>query len=267
MFKKLILLLPFIIQSVLAQDSTYSLDTIRNEYKSFNYVNVINKSVEILITHRNIPSKDLVEIYLLKGSSHFALQEDTLAKYSFLEILKIDSLFTPDTISVSPKIVRFFNEVKSSYLSSRMIVKKAPVDSLKWFNHYNQLYKERVNLFRNSLYRSLVFPGLGHLYAGDSKGWYLTAAGVLSFTSSVYFIIRTNDKKSEYLLAQEPETIEEKYKSYNDSYKFRNISFIVFGAVWLFSQIDIISTVFPEPSNLQIYLSPGEMNFAFSIPF
>jgi hypothetical protein len=223
-----------------AQNYSDSLKKIENDYKSFRYEEVI-KSADNLLEVNSIPSGVKTELYMMKGISHFVILEDTLAKYSFLEILKIDPSYSPDSIIISPKIVKFFNEIKENYawyyvpketIPEEPVINISIADSLKVYN----------NKFRSSVIRSLIFPGLGHLFLDKEIGWYLTVPAALSFISSVYFIINTENRRSDYLVEQNPTEISGKYKAYNSSYKLRNVSITIFGVIWLFSQFDILNS-------------------------
>jgi hypothetical protein len=69
----------------------------------------------------------------------------------------------------------------------------------------------------------------------------------------LYYIIDTGNKRMSYLNAQDPDLISEKYKSYNSSYKMRNISIIVYSAIWLFSQFDILTSDYIELYSPPLY--------------
>jgi hypothetical protein len=255
-----------------AQDYVDSLKVIEENFKSFRYADVIQKTSDIL-QYQHIPPDTLINIYMMKGISHFTLQEDTLAKNSFLEIVKIDSSYSPDSVIISPKIVNFFNDVKKSYLTSLPRETEEPVVNIDSLDSlYLPLYQQALNSYsdtlKNSLIRSLLFPGWGHIYTGDSKGWYLTFAGGLTFVSSVYFIIQTENKHSEYLNEKNPELVSSKYDSYNSYYKVRNISIILYGAVWLFSQFDLFTSSIDNFPVINLDITPsGLANLSFKISF
>ena len=87
----------------------------------------------------------------------------------------------------------------------------------------------------------MIYPGIGHLYDGQKvKGWILTTLTTLTLASSVYFFIDANKKKNAYLDEKNPIYFDSKYSDYNKSYKYRNYSFIALGAVWLYSQLDLL---------------------------
>lgn len=269
MIRKLITYILLFTASALAQNYYDSVNVIKNEYKTFNYVEVIRRSNDILLKKNHVPQTLIKDVYLLKGSSHYALREDTLAKFSFIEILRIDSTYSPDSVSTSPKIIRFFSEVKNAFISKLETgaIESVP-DSLEMIKRYDELYDLRLDQLKNSLYRSFIFPGLGHLYVNDKTGWYLLSAGTIALASSVYFIIDSDNKRYAYMNENDPDEMNSKYNDYNLSYKLRNISLIAYGAIWLFSQIDLISSIENiriNDQDMQVFLQPGYLNLSFRI--
>jgi hypothetical protein len=247
-------LIPFLLlfsTAVSAQNYSDSVYQIENDFKSFKYEEVIRKSADLLSID-TLPSVLKPQLYMMKGISHFVLLEDTLAKDSFLEILKINPQFYPDSIVTSPKIITFFNDVKDKYQWYYMPKPQADADTIEQVNLV-ELYHLYKHKFRTSVVRSLLFPGLGHLYLENNTGWILAIPGGISFLSSLYYIIDTGNKRMSYLNAQDPDLISEKYKSYNSSYKMRNISIIVYSAIWLFSQFDILTSDYIELYSPPLY--------------
>jgi hypothetical protein len=248
-----------------AQSYQDSVSRIEDDFKSFNYKEVIAGSSELL--EQDTLSADLkIRLYMMKGISHFVILEDTLAKYSFLEILRLDPGFTPDSSTTSPKIIDFFDEIRENYAwyYNPPVMVQLPVDSVELLSPAESFrqYKEKM---RVSVIRSLLFPGLGHLYLNNNIGYYLAIPAGISFLSSVYFLIDTENKRKDYLNAQEPSLIDSRYKSYNSSYKVRNTSILIFSAVWLFSQFDILFTDYIEPYHPG-YLA-GETGITISLNF
>jgi hypothetical protein len=263
--KKIIPFLLLFSSAVYSQSYSDSVYYIEEEFKTFNYEEVIRRSSELL-SEEKVPSELKAKVYMMKGISHFVLLEDTLAKYSFLEILRINPQFYPDSIATSPVILKFFTEVKENY-AWYYIPEKA---ELKEGDSIEQIipgdifirYKEKL---RVSVIRSLLFPGLGHLYLNNNNGWYLTVPAGVSFLSSVFYLIDTQNKREEYLNTQDPLRINSKYQEYNSSYKIRNVSIIIFSAIWLFSQFDILFTDYIDPHTSHIAILPFDQSTFFSL--
>ena len=153
----------FLVFSILvsAQQKT-NMDEIRSKYESFEYKDVITLSEKCLTLKDSVSRQDLMEIYMMKAVSHYALTEIPQVRKCFIEMLKIDNNFEPDSDIVSPKIVNLFDEVKNDFMQTRtehQIVISSELDSLRLAD--NEAFLNRLSLQRNTLLRSLVFPGWG----------------------------------------------------------------------------------------------------------
>ena len=236
----------FCIDISFSQQVNESLNIIIENFKNFEYAEVIRLSQNLLKNNNELNDDQLIEIYTMKGVSHYSFGEDDYARESFLEILKMDSSFTLDQNKISPKIITLFNQVKREYLKnlSEEIPEEKPLQIVRVDTVFvPQIVKdvESENKLKNSLIRSVVFPGVGHFYNGsETKGWILTSLSALSLTSIVYFIIDSNKKEKEYLQERDINLIEDKYDLYNFSNRMKNISIGSFAAVWLYSQIDLL---------------------------
>jgi hypothetical protein len=220
------------------QDSLISL---KRNLEKFEYSSVINGANRLLLQKDRLLKKEIIEVYRLKGISHFALAEDENAERSFVEILKIDSTFTLDSTRISPKIISFFKKVKDDFYTRDIQENKksaARIDTVYVPRVYEQKIGNRVS---QALIRSIIFPGLGHLYQGSSlKAWTLTGLSAAAIGSIIYFSIDTNKKEELYSKETDPGLIEYRYDKYNRAYHLRNISIAAFAVIWLYSQIDLL---------------------------
>jgi len=236
----------FCVDFSFSQQVNDSINVIIESFKNFEYAEVIRLSEDLLKTNEGLGNNQLIEIYNMKGVAHYSFGEDSDARKSFLEILKIDTSYTPDRNKTSPKIITFYNQVKKEYLKNlpRNEIEEKPIQTMK----VDTVFIPRVvkdveseNKLKNSLIRSLILPGVGHLYNGaNTKGWVLISLSAVSLTSIIYFIVDSNKKEEEYLQERERDLIEDKYDSYNLSNKMKNISIGSFAVIWLYSQFDLL---------------------------
>ncbi len=225
---------------IFAQQKGNAISNLKNELETFQYNKVIADADSILNSKQNINPEELIIIYKLKGVAQFSLSDEEGAKISFINILKIDSTYQFDSTDTSPKIITFYNQVKNEYQQilprQKQYVKVDTVFVPKPVNDNSSM-----NIFKQAMIRSVLIPGLGHLYLNENvKGTILTSLSVLTLSSSIYFIIDSNKKERQYLNAVDPNAIQDSYNKYNTSYKLRNFSLISFAAVWLYSQIDLL---------------------------
>jgi hypothetical protein len=198
----------------------------------------------------------------MKGISHFSINEDDSAKYSFRQILKLDSTYSLDSSKTSPKIVSFFNDIKNNYRKEQIEIRKlaaARTDTV-FVPQYVRNINSEENL-KTSIALSIIFPGVGHLTRGYTvKGWIFTALTAATLGSTIYFTYETNRKQRDYMNQTQASLIATKYKSYNTAFKKRNLSIIALAAVWLYTQIDLLFISNNAQNKIQTVSLP-QMNY------
>ena len=219
-----------------------SLTIMKKSFDQFKYGDVISIANRLLLKKTPLTRDEILNIYKLKGISHYSLSEDDAAKKSFIEILRIDTSYTLDSTKISPKIISFFKQVKGDYIRQQKDIEARTVVRIDTvYVQKMQFDFEHENRLKNAIARSLIVPGLGHLYLDvNFRSVFLTVLGSASLAASVYYFFQSEEKEKEYLIETDPGMIESRYSDFNDSYKYRNISLISFGIVWLYSQIDLL---------------------------
>lgn len=244
--------------SIAAQDS---LQLMKKRFDQFKYGDVISLANKLLLKKAPFTRNDIIEIYKLKGISHYSLSEDDAAKKSFIEILRIDTSYTFDSTKISPKIISFYNQVKQDYIQQQKEIEARTVVRIDTVYvpkiKYDIKHETRL---KNAVARSLIVPGLGQLYLQSSfKNIAFTVLGSAALVSSVYYFIKTEQDEKAYLIETNPEKIESKYNDYNISYKRRNISLITFGVLWVYSQLDLL--FFSDYESSESILSNSSLNY------
>ena len=226
---------------ITAQQNVNPIDTLVRLFESFQYPKVIAACDSLLKNNLTFTEKQLIEIYRVKGISEFSLLEEENAKKSFIAILNLDSEFELDSSSTSPKIIYFFNNVKSKYIDDLNRQKELQTkQGTLYTSRVAQNIAVKENL-KKAMLRSIVLPGMGHIFIGEkTKGLILTSLSAVSFCSMIYLIFNTNKRQNDYQSETDPNLMVERYNDYNNSYKFRNASIITFAVIWLYSQVDIL---------------------------
>jgi hypothetical protein len=244
-----------------AQDLDPRLTPVLKELKTFNYELVINRSTELLSGAAGLTRTDSLELYRMIGISNFSLLNMPEALHAFGLLLELDPDYKLNVLDTPPKIINYFSEVKKLYFGNT----PQPLTIVQ----YDTVYQRSFTRDRQLAY-SLLFPGLGHLYGDmDSKGWALVSAGTLSLAAAIYFSIDSADKEDDYLKETDPARIEHLYKEYNNSYHMRNISYVIFGAIWVYAQVDLLFLEeFRITNNLSIRYNPAaKSSLIFSYSF
>lgn len=241
----LFLLLLTVTISNSAQQTKNPFDRLLKLFETFQYHRVITLADSLLNYEYNFTNEQIIEIYRVKGISEYSLLEEANTKKSFLAILNLNHNFELDPEITSPKIISFFNNVKSEYLidltkqKEKQIENQKPQDTL-YTTKIVQSFTAKENL-RKAMMRSLVMPGWGQIFAGEkTKGYILTSLGTISLGSMLYFIFNANQKQDAYLSEKDSYLIAERYNDYNNAYRLRNASIISFTVIWLYSQIDLL---------------------------
>ncbi len=248
--KTTLLLLLCILCRVWATDAL-DIDKITELYKNFDYEQVIKES-EHFLKNENLPQETRLAILEMKAISHYSLLQMNKAYNCFVQLLNEDENFALDPVKTSPKIVSFFNDIKDNFVKQ-----KSTIPVINNIIKTDTVFVTQTTFPTKSVVkRSLVIPGWGHIYCGQKvKGSLLTTLGIASAATATYFTITCRDKEKDYLNETNKTEIQEKYDTYNNAYKMRNISIATFAAVWLYSQIDILH--FNQNNNsVQISVAP-----------
>lgn len=220
-----------------AQTRSVEIEIMQQHLVNFEYDSVVTMADKMLADKRSFSESELLEIYRMKAIAHYSLLEMNAALNSFVEILKIDPDYSLDPVRTSPKIVKFFSEIKSNIrqkASPPETIQPVKTDTVK-------LIMDTGSVYRNTLVRSMLLPGWGHLYLQNhKKGWLLSALSTATLGSAIYYIFDSRNKQKAYLNEIDPSMMDTKYNSYNRSYKTRNILISAYALLWLYSQTDIL---------------------------
>jgi hypothetical protein len=236
-----VIIILFIAPSVYAQEHTASLSDVRKAYEEFDYDRVISISERLIASPDTFSASSRIMLLTLNGVAHFIKGDEIPARKSFFEVLKIDSTFTLDSVSYSPKIVEFFNQARKGIPQPTEL--QRVLNEQKTINDHTPLNPQHVasHSFSNILARSMLLPGWGHLTVESSpKGWFLTAAAAITVASSIYYVVKTNNRESEYLNETDRQNIAKKYEDYNSAYKTRNIFLGAYAVIWTVAQVDLL---------------------------
>lgn len=277
--KKLILLIiffQFFTFGVFAQNRV-ALDTLNTQFQSFNYSGVISIAEDLLKSKNQFSENELIEIYLIKGISHFSLGQSNLVKDSFFEILNLNGDYKINSSEVSPKIINEFEKIGNEY--RRFISNKESLITVKTDTlvQIDTLYiQSSTDLYSESIIRSIAIPGWGHLYSGnETKGLIIASVSALTLGSMIYFIVDADNKRSKYLNEINPLLIDKKYNDYNTSYKIRNSLIATYAVIWIYTQIDIlflseipyIPEIGSSNNNSSANFIPSDIQFSFQLQF
>lgn len=240
-----------------AAEPDSAFNKIMNDFKSFRYESVIHKTNALLQSETVLEKSRTLELYRVKAVSHYSLGQEDSARAAFIRILKIDPGFSPDPVNNSPKIIDFFNRIKSDLPA---ITETPEKNDKQEMSRQTEMRRSgpAMKPFRSVFIRSLVFPGWGHYYLEQKKkGTLLGVANIAALAPVIYYSLQTAEKEKDYLNEIDPEKIKSAYDDYNAVYKIRNICIGIYAVLWLYTQIDISSMALtPEVQSQAITIQP-----------
>ena len=150
-------------------------------------------------------------------------REEAIKTFNRLLDLKPD--FILDPIKVSPKIINVFNEAKT-----KEVLQMSVTESLK-----DTIYIERKAPL------TILIPGVRQIQRNKKvKGYAIIAAEMISLAALGFSQFYYTQSHNEYLSAENPQTINEKYEIYNGWYKKRLIFISTSTIIWLYNMIDAL---------------------------
>jgi hypothetical protein len=253
----------------LGQKFSPKLETLMNQFKTFNYNSAIQTADSMLVNVNGLTTTDLCEIYRMKGTAHYSLMDMTGALSSFIELLKLNPSYQMDSTYNSPKIIVFFEEIRGNFqpqsITNEVDSPLVKLDTLVAI--HNQA--EVPSNYKKAAVFSLIAPGSGHITSGmKTKGWILLTISGLSMGTGIYYTVETNKLEDKYLQAYEKNEIKAKYDAYNKTYKKRNVAFLSFGIIWLYTQIDfLLLSDLTCNDDLQLSLKKDQKHLLFSLTY
>ncbi len=222
-------------KGVAGQDFHPDIIKIRQNFKNFDYRSVIDSSNVLLRNTADLDTADILELHRLSAVAYFSTTRMDSALLGFIELLKIDPSYELDKRENSPRIIDFFNEIKRNY--------KSPASIAEGIRQEKTIDTVLVSpaVTNHFIAYSMLFPGAGHRLVGEkTKGWILSGLSVFSLGTAVYYTVEANKREKDYLNAIDKAEISARYDDYNQAYQIRNAAWVLFGAVWLYTQVDLL---------------------------
>lgn len=213
------------------QSDTALLREIERAYNELNFTEAEIKAETALENYERFKGDELTQIHKILGLIYFSQNRQAEARTQFENALSLSPDLELDSLMVSPKIMEFFNQVKTDFTEARQNT-DAP----------SQVRYVLVSDPRPAAaMRSMVLPGWGQLYKGEQrKGIVLLSMWTVGIVGSVVTHIARNDARDDYLAATNPAQIESRFDRFDTLHKLRNNLLLFSAGVWLFSYFDAI---------------------------
>jgi tetratricopeptide (TPR) repeat protein len=235
-----ILLVSFILiglgfaQTVTRDSLEIMLGKAKNHYYNGEYQSAIRELENALLYLRQLKQTDQVEAYKYLAFSYVAFGDRIKAKEQFKNALLLNPELELDPATVSPKIIKVFEEAKAEMAVAPPITE--PVEPVP------RKDKEEISGFDATI-RSCCVGGWGQMYRGESsKGKKMMIAwGVTGGATLVTWII-AGKKENDYqdLRSIQPEDYDDAYEQYKLWVNIAAANTIVFLGVHAYNLFDII---------------------------
>jgi tetratricopeptide (TPR) repeat protein len=229
-------------------------------YESLQFEKAIDLSHQLLRTPQKFTKDDLLLIHQFTAYAFFNLGKPDSARKHFVTILAMDPNYQLDSVTTSPKIVRYFNDLKRT-------LKDRTVETKIAYIRYIFVEDRRPG----AAWRSALLPGWGQWYKGQKKKalWTGTAFG-LSATFTVAAALLEKHYHQKYRDSKLPSAISKNYDTYNFWYKTRKVSLALLSTVWLTSFADALwapyATISSRPT-ISIEWQKSTPTFVLALPF
>jgi tetratricopeptide (TPR) repeat protein len=205
-------------------------------YNNGEYESAINELEMALQYLKQLESVDQVEAYKYFAFSYVALGDKEKAKELFKTALTLNPDLILDPATVSPKIIKVFEEAKAEMELEPTPVEPGPPEPV------TPLKKHRVSK-TSALMRSCCVPGWGQMYKGHSgKGKKIMIASGITLGASIFSFVRRESAHNTYLDI-EPGAPQSEFDDAYDKYRtWHNIavfSVALFGGVYAYNIYDV----------------------------
>lgn len=241
---RILLFTCLIIRVGLAQSVTEdSLETMLNKAKDYYYTGEYESAIRELENAlrflKQLKQVDQVEAYKYLGFSYVAFGNNSTAKVQFKKALALDPEMELDAATVSPKIIKVFEEAKAEMAAAPVVAPTEPTVPPR---------EGEISGFDATI-RSCCVAGWGQIYRGEkSKGTKLMIAYGVTLVGTLGSAIMRENKYEDYMdlyWTQPSAEFDDAYEKYKLWHNITVINALLFIGVHAYNLYDII---FHKPS-------------------
>jgi len=221
--------------------------------------------VQTGIPDSSLTSNQKAKLYFTLGCSQAMQGKDFAAADAF----RIAFTYNPDlkhsSMELPPPVWRVFKPIQDSTQAKLTFDVKRVTESTG--------IKVRIDTVRvietlyhkpQAVFRSLAYPGWGHLYEGDKSGYSYTIGETVLLAGFITSLQLTADAREKYSEARTPSDIDKYYSRYNLRYKLSWGLGTAAACFYLFNQWDFFSNP-PAITITSISPSIHEIGFRFTM--
>lgn len=228
---------------------------IQEAYRQFDYEEADRKGREALRRYSDFTIEQLTDIHTLLGLVAYNRGDLSETRRQFISALQLTPDLALDPLLISPKIVEFFDEIKSDLVASDASLEGAPV-------RYVLMRDPRPD----AAVRSMIVPGWGQFYKGHTtKGWIVSALFGASAAAAIGAHIRRGNLKAAYENEADPDLVEGRYDTFNRWHKMNQGLIQGAAIVWWAGYVDALLTDASfrgDQRRLTLHASPRSLSMA-----
>lgn len=228
---------------------------IQEAYRQFDYEEADRKGRDALRRYSDFTIEQLTDIHTLLGLVAYNRGDLSETRRQFISALQLTPDLALDPLLISPKIVEFFDEIKSDLVASDASLQGAPA-------RYVLLRDPRPD----AAVRSMVAPGWGQFYKGHTtKGWIVSGLFGASAAGAIAAHIQRGNARAAYEGEADPNLVQDRYDVFNRWHKARDG--LIQGAVlvWWAGYVDALLTdaaIGGDQGRLALHASPRSLSLA-----
>lgn len=209
-------------------------------YNNGEYENAIKQLENALQYLKQLNQSEQVEAYKYLAFSYVAFGDKEKAKDQFKKALLLEPKLELDPATVSPKIIKVFEEAKAEMAAVITKPPTAPPPA----KPVKPVVKPAEVSTGGALVRSCCLPGWGQMYKGQSsKGRNLMIATAILLPTALISTSIQNDKHQKYLDIEpgNKDELDRAYKEYRLWYNISAITWFTYLGLYAYNIYDVIT--------------------------
>lgn len=225
-------------------------------FERLDYVTARELLRTVVAAPERVTTHDLARAHLLLGVMDYSDNSIESASANFMSALQLDPAIRPDPQTVSPKIVEFFDGLRTR-------VNPDGGTEIR--------YVTLVDPRPAAAIRSMILPGWGQFHKGQrTKAVVLGSAWVAASGATAVAHGARRRARRAYVDEQDPARVVERYDTFNSRHKLRNTLAVTAAVVWVAAYIDALATpgtAVIGPIAFEVAPQPDGMTLAARVRF
>ena len=228
-----------------------SVEAVWDAYQQLDYEAATDAATAALRMPEQYSVAELAEFHTILGLITYSRNDEAEARSEFISALSLDPDLQLDSLLVSPKILRFFEDVRAE-LDQPREDPSAPSSSVR----YVVVEDPRAE----AALRSMLLPGWGQLHKGERrKGLVLLGAWSASAAGAAVTFFGRRSARQAYEDADTVGEAQDRYDPYNRWHQTHQAVLLGMAGVWLISYADALLARSPDVTSRplsHVHLTP-----------